>query len=310
MSNIRNLGLSVVVTTYQWPEALDLTLTALSETVDPDVQIVVADDGSARPTQDVVDRWHSRFGERFAYVRQSDEGYRRARVLNLGALAATKDYLLFLDGDCLLRRGWLTVLRRAALPGWFLASKRLNLGPDLSRRVLEERLPVWRWSAAEWLVRAPRELVSSPRELSRPGMLLPARDRRRPWRPGSGDFTPPFSGYGFFFGVRRDDFDRVNGFDQRFESWGGEDVDLAERLRRHGLTCGWPGPRATALHLWHPGRKGTGGQSNRGLLEDAEHVRRVEAAVGLRELAAELAGTQVSAKRVGASSPSTEPENR
>jgi GT2 family glycosyltransferase len=139
-------------------------------------------------------------------------------------------------------------------------------------------------------------------------MLLPMRDRRQPWRSGSGDFTPPFSGYGFYLGVRRDDFERVNGFDLRFQSWGGEDVDLAERLRRHGLTCGWPGPRATVLHLWHPARKGTG-QSNRGLLEDAERAGQAEAPTGLRELVAELAGAQVSAKRAGASSSSGEPEN-
>ena len=44
------------------------------------------------------------------------------------------------------------------LPGEFVASKRLLLSQELSRRVLEDERPVWRWSAARWIFCAPREL--------------------------------------------------------------------------------------------------------------------------------------------------------
>src|SRR5262245_34958989 len=82
--------------------------------------------------------------------------------------------------------------------GWFLAGKRVNLGSDLTRRLLEEGLPVWRWSAASLIVRARRDV-------GRPGYLLPLRDRRRPWRVRQAEFRPPFNGYGFLFAVRRSD---------------------------------------------------------------------------------------------------------
>jgi GT2 family glycosyltransferase len=285
MSVAPGLSLSIVVATYGWPEALDLVLTALSEQPGDSFEVVVADDGSGPETRAVVERWKATFGSRLAHAWQDDEGFRRARVLNLGALTATGRYLLFVDGDCLLRRGCLAAIRRAALPGWFLASKRLNMSQALSRRVMDEQLPVWRWSALRWFVRAPREFLTSHRQTARPGLLLPIRDRRRPWRRGQPEFSPPYDGYGFFLGVCRDDFARVNGFDMRFEGWGGEDVDLATRLRRNGLRCGWPGAQATVLHLWHPLKKGTTG-SNTPLLRETEVGTRVEAVVGLRELVA------------------------
>jgi len=281
------VDLSVVVATYEWPEALDLVLRALSEQSDTRFEVVVADDGSGSATRAVVQDWQAMFGGRFVHSWQPDIGYRRARSLNLGALSATARYLVFLDGDCLPRRRFVEAIRRAALPGWFLASKRLNLSAQLSRRVLEERVPVWRWSALRWLLTAPREVLTAPREIGRPGLLLPVRDRRRPWRPGQLEFAPPFDGYGFFFGVIRDDLERVSGFDMRFTGWGGEDVDLATRLRRAGLKCGWPGAHATVLHLWHPERKG-GTTSNAGLVQETEASERVEAVEGLRQLAREL----------------------
>lgn len=278
---------SVVLATYEWPAALDAQLRALAEDADAATEVVVADDGSGSATRDVIEAWRGR-GLRVEHAWQPDEGWRKTRVLNLAALAARGELLLFLDGDVLPRRGFLRAVRRAARPGWFLASKRLLLPPELTRSVLERGLPVWRWSALGWVLRRPRALVARGRYPGRPGVLFPLRDRRRPWRPHLADFVPPYDAYGYFTGVWREDFERVNGFDQRFEGWGGEDEDLAARLRHAGLRCGWPGPRATLLHLHHEPRKGLH-RSNQPLVQETKAAGRVEALVGLRELRAELA---------------------
>jgi GT2 family glycosyltransferase len=287
-------SLSVIVATFEWPEALDVVLKALADQRDQSFQVVVADDGSGPATQAVVARWRSAFGGGILQTWQPDSGYRRARSLNRAALAATGSYVVFLDGDCLPRLGFIEAVRRAALPGWFIASKRLNLSASLSKRVLEEQVPVWQWSALRWLLTAPREVFNAPRESGRPGLLVPVRDRRRPWRPRQPEFVPPYDGYGFCLGVARADLEQVNGFDMRFVGWGGEDVDIATRLRRAGLRCGWPGARATLLHLWHPERKGRA-SPNRRLVEDTKSSLRVEAVEGLRELAADVACGQAQA---------------
>jgi len=291
---------SIIVSTYEWPEALDAVLRSLSEEDDPDFEVVVADDGSGPGTADVVSSWRDRFSKLVAHVWQPDDGFRLARIENLAAREAEGELLVFLDGDTIPRRGFLAAVRRAALPGWFLASKRLNLSQRLSQRILENRVPAWRWSALRWLATRPGELVSAPRprEPNRLGMLLPIRDRRRPWREGQPEFTPPYNLYGCFMGMWREDLERVNGFDMRFVGWGEEDVDLGLRLRRAGLRCGWPGPRATLLHLWHPDRIR---RSNMALLRETEAEDRFEAVEGLRELEREFVVDQLSANQIGSS---------
>src|SRR5262245_17732985 len=222
---------TVVVSTYERPDALDAVLWALSEQSDEDFDIVVADDGSGPATETVVGRWSETLGSRLSHVRQPDEGFRLALVRNRAVAAAAGGYLLFVDGDCVPRRGLVGAVRRAARPGWFLGSRRVMLSEGLSARVLEPRLPVHHWAGARWALRERGEIPSLH--------ALTPRDRRRPWRPGQPEFVPYGGGFGFFLGVFRSDLEAANGYDARFEGWGYEDHDLAVRLRRLGLHSGW-----------------------------------------------------------------------
>lgn len=281
---VRALATSFIVSTYESPDALDCVLRALSEQSDQTFEVVIADDGSGAATAATVEEHQTRFGGRLVHVHQADMGFRKARVLNLAGRTARGDYLVFIDGDCMPRIGCLEAIHRAALPQWFLASKRVHMSERLSRRVVEERVPVWRWSAFRWLAVHPHEVFAGGvRHTNRPGVLVSIRDRRRPWRPHQPDFAAPYGGYGFFLGVSREDFERVNGFDMRYEGWGGEDRDMAVRLQRSGLRCGWPGPGATMLHLWHEAPTPRS-RANAELMTETQRSDRSRALVGLAEL--------------------------
>ncbi len=180
-------GIGVVVATYEWPAALDAVLFGLSEQTDPDFDVVVADDGSGPETAAVVERWHEAFGERLRYARQDDQGFRLARVKNLGAVEARGDFLVMIDGDAVPRRGFVESMRRAATQGWFVAGKRLELDEPLTDRVLSERLPIQRWSLARWALRAVARLPARGADRARPAAARssgPARVRsaRQPLR--------------------------------------------------------------------------------------------------------------------------------
>lgn len=276
-------SMSVVVSTYEWPEALDAVLRGLSAQSDRGFEVVVADDGSGASTETVVDRWKPVLGARVAHVWQPDEGFRLAGVRNLGAEAASGEYLVFIDGDCVPRRHFVAAMRRASLPGWFLAGTRLQLSERLSSSVLRDRTPIERWSAAHLLTRAGRDV--------RGWRHLTPRDRRRPWRANLPDFAPHGNEYGFCTGVGRADFEAVNGFDRSFVGWGDQDVDLAVRLRGRGLRCGYAGQRSTMLHLWHPSHVPVD-RPTWWLLQETIESDRTEAVDGLRELASSPAEAQ------------------
>jgi len=274
--------LSVVVSTYEWPEALEAVLRALYEQSDADFDVVVADDGSGPETAAVVRRWQVYFRQRLTHSWHADEGFRAARARNLGALARDSNLLVFLDGDCVPRRDFVRASRMAARPGWFGVGRRLLLSPAFSGRVLEQELPIHRWSLARWL----------PEARHRTGIaVLTPRDRRKVGRLGVPEFVPDSNAYSPVF-LAATDFERVNGYDMRYQGWGEEDVDLAIRLRRLGLRCGHLGSSGTVLHLWHPSLVDAE-RPNWRLLEETERSGALEAVSGLHELEREVGSSGI-----------------
>lgn len=66
-------------------------------------------------------------------------------------------------------------------------------------------------------------------------------------------FFRPRWGMGGMIAFRRSDFNRIGGYDERMEIYGGEDIDFAQRLTRAGLRLNWVDePETRIYHIWHP----------------------------------------------------------
>ena len=55
---------SLIVSTYQRPAALDRVLASVAAQTVPPLQVLVADDGSGLATAEVVARWRAQLGDR------------------------------------------------------------------------------------------------------------------------------------------------------------------------------------------------------------------------------------------------------
>src|ERR1043165_272321 len=82
----------LIVTTYNWPEALHLTLASVARQTQRPDEVIVADDGSGPATRAVIDRWRAA-GLRLEHVWQEDQGFRLARSRNRAIAAAQAEDL-------------------------------------------------------------------------------------------------------------------------------------------------------------------------------------------------------------------------
>ena len=97
----------------QWKLTADCLRSLREHTPDEDVQVIVVDNGSTDETAGSCGGLGCElFGERFEHVRL-DENINFGPGCNLGASRADADFLLFLNNDTLLTRGWLPPLLRA-----------------------------------------------------------------------------------------------------------------------------------------------------------------------------------------------------
>ena len=276
--------ISVIVSTYNRPDALGACLRSLGRQTDGDFEIIVADDGSGPATRDVIDAWKETLGVPLTHVWQEDRGFRLAEIRNRAIAASAGSYLVFLDGDCIALPRFVAAHRALAKPGFFVAGNRALLSRGLTEEILANKLEPERWGPASWMRRRVRgdinrllPLVSLP--------LGPLRKR----------LTTEWEGVrGGNFAFHRADLERVDGFETAFTGWGLEDSDIVIRMIRAGVRRK-DGRFATGvLHLWHPEADRSRFAANKTQLAELITSDRVRAVSGLSSLARERGPVAVS----------------
>jgi glycosyltransferase involved in cell wall biosynthesis len=265
--------ISVVVPTYDRPDALAAVLRGLSCQADRRFEVVVADDGSGPATKAVIDQWKGRLGAALNHVRHEHSGFRAAEIRNRAILSCTGGYCVFLDGDCIPRPDFIAQHRRLAEPGWFVAGNRILLSAELTAHALGEGLEPERWGLLALLRRWPRDVNRLWPALHLPlGPLRKAAPTR--WE---GARTCNLA-------VWRADLDRVDGFDASFNGWGLEDSDLAIRLIHAGVRRKDGRCATGVVHLWHRENDRVRLAENKARLDDVMRGNRVRALRGLSAL--------------------------
>lgn len=271
--------ISVIVATYNRPDALQAVLEGCFDQTDTNFDLIVADDGSGSATQECVAALQARSPVPLRHVWQPDQGFRLSLARNRGILAARGDYLLFLDGDCIPRRDYIAQHRRLAERGFMVTGSRILLGRETTEQVLSGKLDVRpQGILAKIGLRLRGRVGKLPQQL----LTLPDIGRRR----------RRFSFRrikGCNLGVWRADLEHVNGFDESFLGWGYEDSDLVARLFNAGVMRKDGAYATEVLHLWHYDAPRDQAASNQRLVQQRLADRTTLALRGLRQHAAQRA---------------------
>jgi glycosyltransferase involved in cell wall biosynthesis len=232
---------SLIVTTYNWPDALDRVLASVAtQTHKPD-EVIVADDGSAASTKALVEDWRTGLSCPLHHVWQQDLGFRAARIRNRGIAASRGEYIILIDGDMLMHPAFVADHLMLAESGAFLQGGRIKATPRETARLLSGGRPVFApWSAADF-----HAFDGTRRHYAFHASSL-ARWKARQQRGG----RVMSCNMSFW----REDLLRVNGFDERMEGYGAEDRELAARLGNAGVSRRQLKWAALAVHLEHSSR--------------------------------------------------------
>jgi glycosyltransferase involved in cell wall biosynthesis len=269
--------LSLVITTYDRPDALAAVVRACFMQDDKNFEIIIADDGSAANTAACIERLARASPVPLRHVWQPDQGFRAAMARNRGILAARGDYLVFLDGDCIPQRDFIARHRALARPGWLVSGSRILMSEALTRRVLDHGIDVAAasrithlgWRLGGHINKVAQLLVRWPDIGRRTGRNA----RRFNWRRIKS----------CNLAVWRSDLARVNGFDESFTGWGYEDSDLVLRLFHAGVLRTDGAFATEVFHLWHREAGRDRAASNRQAVLERAGTNITQAVRGLRE---------------------------
>lgn len=234
--------ISLMISTYNWKEALTLVLRSAAQQSQLPDEVIVADDGSREDTASLLHDCARDFPVPLRHVWQPDDGFRLARARNRGIAAARGDYLIQLDGDMIMHRHFVADHMRLARSGVFLQGTRIRTTEAETARLLAGGAPHFGWSVdAYYRKEGDRSTYHFGRRHHTLRIPLLATLKAR----SSGH--PMGCNVSFW---RKDLLD-VNGYDERMVGYGSEDLELDQRLRQSGLRRSQIKFAALALHLEH-----------------------------------------------------------
>ena len=226
---------SVIVTTYNRPDALAKVLNGLARQTHVAGEVIVADDGSTDATRSVIEQMESGLPYPLTHVWHADEGFRAAKIRNDAIRRATGDYIILMDGDCIPNRHFVADHVRLARSGCFFQGKRVLV----EKTIADE----FDWPQANSIGNLFKHIIGG-------GLSNPHHVIRCPWLPSLP--APGVSGTrSCNMGIFKSDLLAVNGFNEDFVGWGREDSELVVRLYRQGLNRRTHPFMAICYHLWH-----------------------------------------------------------
>jgi glycosyltransferase involved in cell wall biosynthesis len=264
--------ISVIITTYNWPAALEKVLQGFMQQNNYDFEVIVADDGSREETTQLINRIKQQVKFQLKHVWHEDIGFRAAMIRNKAVAQAQGNYLIFIDGDCIPSSSFITTHKKLAEENWFVAGNRILLSEKFTAKIFKDNIALpqkkfFYWCKTRLLNRCNRLL---------PLIKLPAqwKMRKRKYLRWQGVKTCNLA-------MWKQDFINVNGFDEAYQGWGYEDSDLVIRLLRNKVFHKNGRFAVSVFHLWHLESDRSRKQENQQLLAGVLNGNYIAARAGV-----------------------------
>ncbi len=238
-------SLDVALATYNEPEFTAATLEGYANQTDKDFTLLIADDGSKDDIRNLVTEYKVRINIKHFY--QEDIGFRKAKILNTAISASNADYIIFSDNDCIPSKYFIEDHKRAAKSGFFVSGRRIDCrSGELNQLFFNLQdysdLP---FDHTGWLI---KNSISKNIKYAETAIRIPYwlhllwSKKQKPL-------------LGANMAMWRSDFVQAGGFDENFNTYGGEDPDLERRLlARTSAKLKTLRGRAYVFHFYHKSR--------------------------------------------------------
>lgn len=234
------MKVTLIITTYNRPDALESVLVSIYNLVRKPNQIIIADDGSTSETEKVIHKYQELIPIPLLHVWHPDEGFRVAEIRNKALAHVNSAYVIMIDGDMILDKYFIKDHLTFAKKGCFIQGKRCLLTDKQTNEILAcPSLPfIAKWGDSGNEHRLEKRIFAF-----RSPLLCKLFKRDVKYK---------------HHGIRScnmalfyDDLVLVNGFNNSFTGWGREDSEIVERLFNLGIKRIDLPFSALAYHLHH-----------------------------------------------------------
>jgi glycosyltransferase involved in cell wall biosynthesis len=251
---------SLLITTYNDTLRLEKTLAAYSRLKTKPLEIIVCDDGSGPETKALVEEFARQSSVPIKHIWQEDRGWDVATIRNHGAVSARGNYLIMTDGDCVPHCDFIADHLAEAEQGCFVYGSRAHVRENFIQEFSNHPLRI-AWFILQNKVHNRKNAIRVPFHRAD---IFSVKDF-------SNIESLANTALASNFGVWKNDFMAVDGFDESFKCWWPEDSELSVRLLNWGLKIKKYRHKCIMYHLDH--RQATrSGETGQGYRMTWEHL--------------------------------------
>ncbi|GAA4954952.1 glycosyltransferase family 2 protein [Algibacter agarivorans] len=224
---------SLITPTYNWPEALELLLLSIKKQSHFPNEVIIADDGSRKETQQLIKKFQKDFPVPLHHVWHEDNKNQKPAIMNKAIAKAKYDYIIEIDGDIIMHKNFVKDHLKMATKNTFLYGSRVNIQENYLNDLFKKKQTSFHFLS--------KGIKKRGRTLRIP--LLANLYKEETTR------SSKLRGCNMSFW--RDDFIKINGFNENLVGWGIDDSEMIQRL----LNIGVKGKRlkfaGLVYHIYH-----------------------------------------------------------
>lgn len=196
-------------------------------------EVIIADDGSTNETKLLIESFNNEISIPVKHVWHEDAGFTKAIILNKAIAIAEGDYIIQVDGDCIMHSQFIEDHLTFASKNSYLYGSRVNIQkPYLDTLFNNKQVQFNPFSKG---IKKRTRAIYSP--------ILSQ------FYKSNNQFSKKFRGCNTSY--FKSDFIAVNGYNEDFKGWGREDSELALRFFNKGLKSRRLRYRGIVYHIYH-----------------------------------------------------------
>lgn len=245
------MRVSLIITTYNRPDALSLVLKSVRIQKRPPDEVIIADDGSSESTSKCIAKFKDLPDLNLIHVWQEDKGFRASESRNNAISKSSCEYIILIDGDMVLHSKFIEDHIAYAQSGFFVQGSRVLLNQKETKKALMNQNTNFSFFSKG--LRNRKNAIHS-KFLSRVFKVNKKHIK-----------GIKACNLAFF----KQDCEKVNGFNNDIVGWGREDSEFAVRLLNNGVKQKNIHFNLIQFHLWHSNSSRESLTSNQLLLDIA-----------------------------------------
>jgi len=230
---------SLIIACYNQFDYLEKVLYSLMNQTFTDFEIVIAEDGASIEIKDIVAHFSRSFKHTIQHAYHEDLGFRKTIVVNQAVRMSKADYLIFIDGDCILHHKFIARHYKRRKLGTVLSGRRMMLTEVLSKSISSDLIrkrtfekPTFWWKYFTFKER-------------KRGFYFPFIFHI------INSVAKDYWAFGSNFSLHKSDFIDINGYNEDIIGRGLEDINLSQRFKLKGYKTHRITYEALQYHLYH-----------------------------------------------------------